>query len=273
MEADKRINHTNSAQNLLIALSQCLRFYSRLPVPKWTFEHDPHAVPDFAIVPRVLPIAGAIIGVPSAVILVFLSWLGCSGPLAACFAVLGSVLVTGALHEDGLADVADGFGGGRTRERRLEIMADSRVGAYGAAAMVLALLIRVTAIGDLTSACGFWAAAMAVIAAASLSRISGLLPLVFLTPARPGGRSASVGRPSPVTITFAVIASIMLSLAFLLIGGFHLRGIALSVIFSYIVASPMIVLSERMIGGQTGDVAGATQQVAEIVFLTTLLVA
>jgi adenosylcobinamide-GDP ribazoletransferase len=273
MDVDNSESQANSAQSVLIILSQCLRFYSRLPVPKWSFEHDPHAVPDFAIVPRVLPLAGAIIGLPAAVILLFLSWLGLSGSLAASFAVLVSVLVTGALHEDGLSDVADGFGGGATRERRLEIMADSRVGAYGAAAMVLALLIRVTAIGDLTNNSGFWAAAMALLAAAAVSRVSGLLPLVFLPPARPGGRSASVGQPSPVTITIAVISSIFLGLALLLIGGFHLRGIALSIIFSYIVALPMIVLSERMIGGQTGDVAGATQQVAEIVFLTTLLVA
>jgi adenosylcobinamide-GDP ribazoletransferase len=76
-----------------------------------------------------------------------------------------------------------------------------------------------------------------------------------------------------VTISFALILSILLGAVILFIGGFHARGIALALILSLFAALPMIALAQRMIGGQTGDVAGATQQVAEIVFLITLFVA
>lgn len=257
----------------VVALAQCVRFYSRIPVPKLSFETDPHGAPDFRIVPRVLPLAGLVIGLPSALIVLAAATLGMGGLLTASLAITIAILATGAMAEDGLSDVADGFGGGHTVERRLEIMADSRLGAYGAAAMVMSLLIRVIALGNLIDFIGYGAGAAAILAAASVSRVSGLLPLVFLPSARPGGKSASVGRPTSVTISFALILCMLLAAAILFIGGFHGRGIALALILSLFAALPMIGLAQRMIGGQTGDVAGATQQVAEIVFLITLFVA
>ena len=256
-----------------IALAQCVRFYSRIAVPQLPYEDDPHAAPDFRIVPRVLPVAGMIIGLPSALIVLAAAALGMGGFLAASLAVTVAILTTGAMAEDGLSDVADGFGGGHTVERRLEIMADSRLGSYGAAAMVMSLLIRVIALGNLIDFIGYGAGAAAIIAAAAVSLISGLMPLVFLPSARPGGKSASVGRPTAVTISFALILSIILGAAILFTGGFHARGIALALILSLFTSLPMIALAQRMIGGQTGDVAGATQQVAEIIFLITLFVA
>jgi len=257
----------------LVALARCVRFYSRLPVPKLPFEDDPHGAPDFRVVPRVLPLAGTIIHLPAALVFLGVGSLGTSGLLAAALAVTIAILVTGAMAEDGLSDVADGFGGGHTVERRLEIMADSRLGAYGAAAMVMALLIRVMALGDLADLSGIWSASAALLAVGGVSRVAGLLPLVFLPPARAGGKSASVGRPTAMTISVALIFSIVLGAALLFAGGFHARGIALALILSLLSSFSMIALAQRMIGGQTGDVAGATQQVAEIVFFVTLLVA
>jgi len=257
----------------VVALAQCVRFYSRLPVPKLLYETDPHVAPDFKVVPRVLPLAAILIGLPSALIVFAAAALGMGGLLAASLAITVSILVTGAMAEDGLSDLADGFGGGHTVERRLEIMADSRLGAYGAAAMVMSLLIRVIALGNLIDFIGYRAGAAALIASACVSRVSGLLPLVFLPSVRPGGKSASVGRPRAMTISFALILSIVLAAPILFVGGFHARGIALALILSLFAALPMIALAQRMIGGQTGDVAGATQQVAEIVFLITLFVA
>ncbi len=257
----------------LIALARCIRFYSRIPVPKLPFEEDPHGAPDFRIVPRVLPFAAVIIALPAALVLLGAGALGLTGFLAAALAVTVSILATGAMAEDGLSDVADGFGGGHSVERRLEIMADSRLGAYGAAAMVMALLMRVIALADLTDFMGLAAGASALLAGAGVSRVAGLLPLVFLPSARPGGKSASVGRPTAMTISLALIFSIVLGAALLFAGGFHGKGIALALLFSLVTALPMIALAQRMIGGQTGDVAGATQQVAEIGFLIILLVA
>jgi adenosylcobinamide-GDP ribazoletransferase len=255
------------------ALAQCVRFYSRLPVPSLPGEDDPHRVPDFTTLPRVLPLAALVIGLPSALVLLGAGALGMGGLLSAALAVTTAIVATGAMAEDGLSDVADGFGGGHTAERRLEIMADSRVGAYGAAAMVMSLLIRVIALGNLVDFFNFRAGAAALLAAAVLSRVAGLMPLVFLPSARPGGKSASVGRPNAMTIAIALILALVIGSALLAIGGFHPRGLALAGILSLLSALPMMALSERMIGGQTGDVAGATQQVAEIVFLITLFVA
>ena len=269
------MQHSNSgivAQSL-VALARCVRFYSRLPVPKLPFEDDPHGAPDFRVVPRVLPFAGVLINLPAALAFWGAGALGMSGLLSAALAVTVAILVTGAMAEDGLSDVADGFGGGHTVERRLEIMADSRLGAYGAAAMVMALIIRVMALGDLADLSGLMSGVTALVAVGAVSRVAGLLPLVFLPSARPGGKSASVGRPTAMTISVALILTIIIGAAVLFLGGFHARGIALALILSLLASFPMIALAQRMIGGQTGDVAGATQQVAEIVFFVTLLVA
>ena len=103
-----------------------LRFFSRLPIP------GPMETDDFRRSLRLAPLAGALLGLAGG--LVFVAALGLRLPAAAAaLLALGfGALVTGALHEDGLADVADGFGGGLTRDRKLEIMKDSRIGAFGA---------------------------------------------------------------------------------------------------------------------------------------------
>ena len=180
--------------SLAYDLAACLRFYSRLPVPRLPGEGDPHRLPDFRTLPRLLPVAGLILALPSALILL-VAWGLDLGPfLAGTLAVAAGTLVTGALHEDGLADVADGFGGGTTRERRIEIMRDSRIGAYGGVALVLTLALRIGAFATLLDRTGAMAA-MALLLAASLSRSAALAPMVLLGPARPGGAGASVGVP------------------------------------------------------------------------------
>jgi len=121
-------------RGLLPDLAACLRFYSRLPVPRLHGEGDIHAAPDFRTAPRMLPLAGLILALPAALTLLAARGLGLGPFLAAALALTVMVLVTGALHEDGLADLADGCGGA-TRERRLEIMRDSRLGSYGAIAL------------------------------------------------------------------------------------------------------------------------------------------
>ena len=127
-------------------LLACLRFFTRLPLPALPFDQSPHAPPDMARIALMAPVAGAIIGAIAALALAIANLLGMPPLLGAALAIAALVIATGALHEDGLADVADGFGGGATRARKLEIMRDSRVGAYGAAALALALILRVAAL-------------------------------------------------------------------------------------------------------------------------------
>jgi len=257
---------------LLYDLAACLRFYSRLPVPALPDEPDPHAAPDFRTVPRMLPVAGLILALPAALALVA-AWEIRLGPfVAATLALTVGALVTGALHEDGLADVADGFGGGRTRERRLEIMRDSRIGAYGGTALFLSLALRAGALATLLDRSGSGHAALALVLTAAVSRCAALTPMVLLGPARPGGAGASVGRPTGPTLGIA--AGIAAALALACVGlGLPWLGVGLLLVLAPLAALALTTLARRRIGGQTGDVIGACQQVAEVAGLLGLLAA
>ena len=182
------------------------------------------------------------------------------------------MLATGCLHEDGLSDTADGFGGGGSRERILEIMRDSRIGAFGACALMLSILLRWSALVALASgagaANGSGAAhsAPAAVFAALLAAHGGsraLLPafLHLLPPARADGLSAGaggVGRP----VAGAALALGFLSLLALGLSAALMAAAALAAAFFLFRA-----LCLKKIGGQTGDTAGALQQIAEILIL------
>jgi adenosylcobinamide-GDP ribazoletransferase len=252
-------------------LAGCLRFYSRLPVPPLPGEGDPHAVPDFRTLPRMLPLAGVLLGLPGAGVLLAAWGLGLGPFLAAGLAVTAGVLVTGALHEDGLADVADGFGGGTTPARRLEIMRDSRIGAYGGVALMLSLALRIGALATLLDRIELLAAP-ALLLAAALSRSAALAPLALLPPARPDGAGAAVGRPSRQTLATAGALTLLVALGGLALG-LPLRGLVLMLGLGLGASLAVTALARRMIGGQSGDVVGAAQQAAEIAALVGLLAA
>ncbi|KMO44316.1 cobalamin biosynthesis protein CobS [Methylobacterium tarhaniae] len=252
-------------------LAVCLRFYSRLPVPALPGEADIHAAPDFRTVPRMLPLAGLVIGAAGAVALAASLSLGLGPFLAATLALAFTTLVTGALHEDGLADVADGFGGGGTPARRLEIMRDSRIGAYGAAALVLSYALRIGALATLADRIG-WRVAVAFLAAAALSRTAALWPLCRLPPARPDGAAHAVGRPTGRTHATAwALCLAVLAVACLL--GLPWLGLCLAGLLAVIAAWTLARMAARLVGGQTGDVIGASQQMAEIAALLALVIA
>ena len=253
-----------------VDLAHCVRFYSRLPVPALPWEQNAHALPSFPRLVRVIPLAGLLIGlVPAAV-------LGCAllldlGPwLAAILSVGAMVLATGALHEDGLADLADSFGGS-TREKRLEIMRDSRIGSFGASALFLALALRIGALATLASRVDGGAVTAVVLLVASLSRTAGLMPLVFLSPARRDGMSQAVGQPARET--FWLAAGIAGGIAVVLgaLAGLPPIGVALTLVLSGLSGVALTGFASRHLGGQTGDIAGAAQQVAEIAALIGLL--
>jgi adenosylcobinamide-GDP ribazoletransferase len=248
-----------------VATAICIRFYSRLPVPALPGEADPHAAPDFRTVPRALPLAALVIALPAALVLVGAGAAGLGGLLSATLAIATLAVTTGALHEDGLADSADGLFGGRTPERRLEIMKDSRLGSYGALAMGLALLLRVFALALILDRAGPLAASGALMAAAVLSRLSGLHLLAGMAPARPVGASASVGRPSLQTAWLASALGLLLAGGLALPFRLPLAGLGLGLALIALDALLVRRLCRRLIGGQTGDIAGATQQLDEIV--------
>jgi adenosylcobinamide-GDP ribazoletransferase len=221
--------------------------------------------PDLAAAMRAFPVAGLIVGAVVGAVLVLTAWLGAPAAVSALVALGAGLLVTGALHEDGLADVADGFGGGASPERKLEIMRDSHIGTYGVLALIVVVALKAVAIASL-AAQSVWLAVAVIIAAAAMSRAAPVAILHLLAPARRDGLSAAAGRPGRSTVLQALAAATLVSLVFLW---------PYSIIFGLVVVPlaglvglvGMVWLARRQIGGQTGDVAGASQLVSEIVIL------
>ncbi|CAM5770078.1 adenosylcobinamide-GDP ribazoletransferase [Bosea minatitlanensis] len=247
-----------------IATAICIRFYSRLPVPRLPGEGDLHGVPDFRTVPRALPFAALIIALPAALVALAAGLAGLSGTATGALVLAALALSTGAFHEDGLADSADGLFGGHTPERRLEIMKDSRIGSYGTMALGLSLLLRASLIATILDRSNAWGAAAAVLAAAPWSRAEGLLLLATQPPARSIGAAAAVGRPGLATARIALALSLVLAAGLCLAAHLPLAGLLLGFALAHGAAAALARLARRLIGGQTGDILGAAQQFAEI---------
>jgi adenosylcobinamide-GDP ribazoletransferase len=248
-----------------VDLLACLRFYTRLPLPLHPGESDPHALPDFSRAAVLVPIAGALIGLIGALVLAIAANLGLAPLPAATIAIGALVFITGAMHEDGLADLCDGFGGGADRESKLQIMKDSRLGTYGVAALVLSQLMRIGTLAGLI-AIDVRLAAAVIVAVAALSRTAGLLPLVLLPPARTLGAGFAAVRPSVETLGFAAVLALLCACVPLLAGASLPRVIAACLVAT-LAAYGISALARGQISGQTGDVAGAAQQAAEIAML------
>lgn len=256
----------------LIATATCIRFYSRLPVPALPGENA-HALPDFQLVPRALPFAALVIAAPAALIALLAGLAGVNALLTAALAVTALVVTTGAFHEDGLADSADGLFGGHTPERRLEIMKDSRVGTFGALALGLSLLLRVSALSAILQGAGAWAVAAAVLVAAPWSRVEGVRILATVEPSRSSGASAAVGQPDRSVLPIAYGLSGALALLLVAGGALPLAGIVLGLALSALMTLWLSRTAIRLIGGQTGDILGAAQQLGEIAIYLGLAIA
>jgi adenosylcobinamide-GDP ribazoletransferase len=252
--------------------AQMVRFYSRIPIAKLPFEHDAHAIPDFRAAPRMLPIAGLIIGLPGAIALWIGAYAGLPPLMAAGIAIAVAVFASGAFHEDGLADTFDGLGGGVTIERKLEIMKDSRIGSFGGAALMIIIGLRFAALAALIDETSVFGAALIMLVAAALSRSIGLTPITLLPPARPGGFSSAVGRPTSATYVTAMMLAVVFVGAATSAANIPLMGGLLGIVLALGIASLMTWWSLKAIGGQTGDIAGAVQQMAEIAFYAGVLI-
>jgi adenosylcobinamide-GDP ribazoletransferase len=231
----------------------CLVFFTRLPLPHFEFCSRALAQAIWAA-----PLVGVAVAVAASIAHLLASATGLSPEVAAALALATAMLVTGCLHEDGLSDVADGFGGGKTREQKLEIMRDSRIGAYGAAALTMSVLIRWSAIAQLGNSfsvfCGLVAAH-----AASRALLPAFMHLV--PPARTDGLAANAGSASAdaAYISLAISAVALLALG---ISGLVVAAILLALVFFGFRAFCI-----HQIGGQTGDTLGALQQLGEMAVL------
>lgn len=232
-------------------------FMTRLPV---TWPQN-STMADLAGAMWAMPVVGVIVGMITGLAL----WLGGLFPwpvvVTVIIAVMVQILVTGALHEDGLADVADGFGGGVTARQKRDIMADSRIGSYGVLALIISVTLKIVLLGTPpTWADTFfiWTAAMV------LSR--GVLPVVMImfSAAKTDGLGANAGKPS------ATCAGTALLLAFI-IAGILIPWLAAitAVIMVFMTAFLLASLAKFQIGGYTGDVLGTIVGASEIVALMT----
>lgn len=201
------------------------------------------------------PLIGGLVGLIGALFYLLFFTLGFPPGVAAILSLSAMVLVTGGLHEDGLADVADGFGGGRTRDDKLRIMRDSRLGSFGAIALVLSLLLRASSIAALTTPSQV---AVALIASAALSRAALPVAMATMAQARREGLAASAGRPHSARAAAGLLVAVLIALI-----GMPVSTAIVAMIAAFITSAGLLTLAHRQIGGITGDVLGALQQIVE----------
>lgn len=253
----------------LVSIPAALRFYSKLPLPVLAFEPKPlPLLPP----PAAVAIAGALLGCIGGLVFAAATTLGLPPLLASGLTILALVILTGALHEDGLADTVDGLGGGWTREQRLEIMRDSRIGTYGACAVVLSLILRVAALSAIASHYGLFTAVAALIATGALSRVAGLIPLWRLNPARNDGAGAGAERPENTSMLVGLSLALTIAAAALASSDASLVSATLALCLTVAASAFVTWRAKVKIGGFTGDIAGAAQQAAEVTLVLALCI-
>lgn len=238
-----------------------LTFFTRLPLPVRFMPAQP--MPLAALV-WTFPLAGLLVGLLSGTVYGLLHATGLSIALTTVLTVLFQILLTGALHEDGLADTADGLFGGKDKSQRLAIMRDSRIGSFGALALILSVALRTEALRSIVTPATVLTAMMA---AGILSRgMIGLL-MATLPGARDDGLAAWAGRPARTSLFTCLGLTLLLTLFLANITGLLLLIAAL------LTTALIGWVAYRTIGGVTGDIYGAMQQCIEIVtlILCTLL--
>ncbi|MCX5493877.1 adenosylcobinamide-GDP ribazoletransferase [Kaistia dalseonensis] len=241
-------------------------FLTRLPAG---FIGAPDEKPDFSSAARTFPLVGLLVGLIGALALLLADALRLPPLASALIGVAVTILLTGALHEDGLADTADGFGGGQTAVAKLDIMRDSRIGTFGAIALVLSIMLRVTLVAAFLPYAP-WAAAVALMAAETVGRAAIVHAWSSLPSARFEGLAEATGRPGKDTTWAAVLIATVIGLAFGTIAAGPLAALvalAATALTTYAFES----LCRRQIGGHTGDTLGAAEQAGAIAFLLGLV--
>lgn len=234
-------------------------FFTRLPVPGWV-GHSAAALSQCA---RYFPAVGLLVGGIGALVY----WLALhlwQQPVAVLLSMAATLYATGAFHEDGLSDTADGLGGGWDKARILAIMKDSRVGSYGVVALVLALLGKFALLSGIDAAL----VPAALLAGHAVSRFGATLIMATLDYARDDESSKSrpaTHRPS--------LASLLLAAGFALLPLFLLplaKALA-GIVLAALAATWLAAKFRRWLGGYTGDCLGAVQQVTEVLFYLGLM--
>ena len=236
-----------------------LVFLTRLPV---SISDETFRARPLVVAMRAFPVAGAIVGAIGGLTFMGASELGLTAFVAAALALAVMALSTGAFHEDALADVADGFGGGKTPEEKLAIMRDSRIGTYGTVALLLTLMMKVGLISALGVAGGTWLVLAVLVASGAVSRAFVVAMQHLLPPARADGLGQTAGRPREATVIQAFVAALII--LFLTVNPVT----ALPALLAGLAGGAILgAIGDRQIDGYTGDLLGACQQMSELAFL------
>jgi adenosylcobinamide-GDP ribazoletransferase len=253
-------------QNFLLALG----FFTRIPVP---------SLPDFQESDldqsaKYFPLIGVIVGLVGAASFA-ISSVFLPQPIAILISMASTIYVTGAFHEDGLADSADGIGGGWDRERILTIMQDSRLGTYGAVALCLMLFAKFQMLATLPA----FFLPFALVVGHALSRLSAVWLMASLSYSKPTGKAKPLA--TAIRKRDFCIAHVFGLLPFFVVVSLLLRNQhAAQTIVSFVLMTLIpVCLSvvwwrhkiKRWIGGYTGDTLGAMQQITELAFYLGLL--
>jgi adenosylcobinamide-GDP ribazoletransferase len=244
------VNAIQQIRRLSSEIVVAFQFLTRIPMPSMAFKAD-----SLSRATKFFPLVGLVVG-SGAVLLQKLLLFHMSRPLVALIVLLYLVLVTGCLHEDGLADTADGFGGGRTKQQILAILKDSRIGSYGATALVLSLLARYLLLVSLP----LEHFAAYVISSHVLCRWSSLPLSYFLPPAREqDGQGARIAKLT--SLASLILGSVF---SFSVVAIALRRSAGVPVVVAIFIAASSGWFYARELGGVTGDCFGATSQLTEI---------
>ena len=232
---------------------------TRLPAGRLGYD-----VPKLASAVWFFPSVGIPIGLLVGLTYIGMCYLGILPTLASILAFSIGLIVTGAMHEDGLADCADGFGGGQSKNQKLEIMRDSRIGSFGVLALFFIVSARIVSLSNLPPN---HEVLFAVIALAMISRLVMVFYLTFLSPARDEGLGRDASKPEVGALVISVITCIPI---IFICGSYMISCVAIIAIIAFLFGWIIRV----QIGGQTGDTCGAAQLISETagyIFLVTFL--
>ncbi len=263
-----------AARAWLQDLRKAIVFLTRIPVPGLSDSddvklnnEDENESEKFPIITpmgrsvRVFPVVGALVGIFGGIVFAFTMVIGLPTLVASVIAIAFMVFVTGALHEDGLADMVDGLGGGKNRKQKLSIMRDSRIGAYGVIALVLVLGAKVGALTELEN---IGVVICALICASAFSRAVMPAMMRWMPAAQNDGLASNAGKPPADAVWMGFAIAVLFCVCLLTWSGI------VALIISSCSAFVVGFLARRQIGGHTGDILGATQQTSELIFLLTL---
>ena len=243
-------------KDILLSLS----FLTRIPISKdLVFERN---LMDAA---WSFPLIGALVGFLGGIVALLLSYFNIPPIIISLITIGAIILLTGGLHEDGLADTADGFGSNKNPEDKINIMRDSQIGVYGTLALIIAISVKAFALTELINKDPFFTCIIALIVSGALSRSTIVGIAFFLEKASETGLASFAGKPKANGAGMCFLISILFCI-FLLPLTKVLAAMFLSIVTTVVIG----FLSKKQINGYTGDILGTTQILSETAILIYL---